>query len=253
MLPDKIRIGTAGFSYKDWLGNFYPQFCPQADFLKFYTSKFNTVELDSTYYRIPPVETVKKWAATTPDSFVFTAKFPNTVTHEGSLEERIKNAGIFIDVMSHLGSKLGPLLLQFPYSFKPDRIGDLMALIAALPDQGRFAIELRNKAWLKEERLFDRLKEKNIAFCLIDHPWMPRTKICTADFHYLRFLGDRKKIEADFSYVRFERREELAWWGDLVTEYSRQGVGFYAYFNNHYSGHAPTTAEALIELLRQAV
>lgn len=244
-------IGTSGFSYRDWLGNFYPQFCPQADFLKFYGSRFRTVEIDATFYRIPTVQTVQKWAKTTPDNFVFAAKFPRTVTHEGDESSRVETVRTFVEVMKHLDSKLGPLLLQFPYSFKPDQSDLLMRILEALPSSGLFAIEVRNRKWLDHKDLIRVLSDKRIALCLIDHPWMPRVKVKTADFQYLRFLGDRRKIENDFSYVRFERDEELNWWRELIAEYANDGVNCYVYFNNHYSGHAPTTAEKLSELIRQ--
>lgn len=252
MINDRVLIGTSGFSYRDWLGNFYPQFCPQADFLQFYSSRFKTVEIDATFYRIPTVETVRKWAKSTPDNFVFAAKFPQAVTHEGEPESRLENARIFIEVMKHLDSKLGPLLLQFPYSFKPDQRDLLMQILDALPSNGLFAVELRNRKWLDQKDLFEVMADKRIAFCLIDHPWMPRVKVKTADFLYLRLLGDRHKIENDFSYVRFQRDEELNWWRELIVEYAREGVNCYVYFNNHFSGHAPTTATKLSELLMVA-
>lgn len=249
MSNSSIRLGTSGFSYKDWLGNFYPQFCPQQDFLTFYASRFKTVEIDSTYYRIPSKETVNKWCRSTPDCFLFSAKFPKTVTHEGNIEERIDNARHFVSVMSECGKKLGPLLLQFPYSFKPDQKANLFKILHSLPENMKFALEVRHKCWLKESELFDLLKEKNIAFCLIDHPWMPKIDICTADFTYFRFLGDRKKIETDFSYIRYDRDEELSFWKDKMLEFKENNIDIFGYFNNHYSGHAPTTCEKLTDLL----
>jgi len=253
MLPKTIKIGTSGFSYKDWLGNFYPQFCPHTDFLRFYSSQFKTVEIDATFYQIPSEATVEKWSCSTPISFMFTAKFPRTVTHEGTLEERLDNANKFIMVMKNLGPKLGPLLLQFPYSFKPESSGMLEELLMRLTPGVRISIELRNKSWLKIDRLFSLLENKNIAFCLIDHPWMPRTKIATADFHYIRFLGDRKKIENDFSYIRFDRQEELEWWKDIFVDYAVKGKEIFGFFNNHYSGHSPTTANLMIEILEKSI
>ncbi|UCD63256.1 MAG: DUF72 domain-containing protein [Candidatus Zixiibacteriota bacterium] len=246
-----LRIGTSGFSYRDWLGNFYPQFCPQADFLKFYSSKFTTVEIDASFYRIPSVETVRKWAGVTPEDFVFTAKFPRTVTHEGTLESRREELGRFVEVMKHLGGKLGPLLLQFPYSFKPDRLDDLTAIVESLPPEGRFAVEMRNRKWLEIDSLMTLLSARGIALCLVDHPWMPRFNIKTAPFIYIRFLGDHRKIENDFTYVRSDREDDLHWWRQLVVEYLRDNVNCYIYFNNHYSGHAPTTAARLRELVSE--
>ena len=253
MLPETIKIGTSGFSYKDWLGNFYPQFCPQSDFLRFYSSQFKTVEIDATFYQIPSETTVKKWSGSTPANFTFTAKFPRIVTHEGTLEERLDNANKFIAVMKTMGTKLGPLLLQFPYSFKPESFAMLEELLVGLSSGVRLSIELRNKQWLKIERLFSLLEKRNIAFCLIDHPWMPKINISTADFQYIRFLGDRKKITNDFSFVRFDRKEELDWWKDIFVDFAVKGKNIFGFFNNHYSGHSPTTANLMIEILEKSI
>lgn len=246
---ERINIGTSGFSYKDWLGSFYPQFCPPADFLRFYASRFQTVEIDSTFYRIPTESTVLKWAENTGDGFKFAAKFPQTVTHEGYLCDRVESANRFVEVMKLLGDKLGPLLLQFPYGFKADQAPLLTKLIGSLPPDVQVSVELRHRGWLDNDAIFDSFRERNIAFCLIDHPWMPRSKITTADFVYVRLLGDRKKIESDFSYVRFDREEDLIWWHELVREYADQGKDIYVYFNNHYTGHSPTSACRLLEML----
>lgn len=251
MSSAKIRIGTSGFSYKDWLGNFYPQFCPPADFLRFYSSVFTTVEIDSTFYRMPKRETVERWADQVRDGFIFTAKFPRTVTHEGKQAERLTSAIAFTEVMRCLGDRLGPLLLQYPYSFKPTEFENLRQLLKELPSDLRIALELRNKAWLNETELFDLLREHNIAFTLIDHPWMPRQEIATADFHYVRFLGDRKQITDDFSHVRINREEDLEWWRVVIARLASEGQDLFAYFNNHYSGHSPNTARRMLELLNQ--
>lgn len=249
MKQGKLRIGTSGFSYDDWLGNFYPQFCPKADYLQFYSSKFNIVEIDSTYYRIPQADMVKRWVKVTPDDFLFTAKFPKFVTHEGTIEKRLEYLKAFVKVMKQLGSKQGPLLMQFPYSFKPDQMENLKQLVAHLPENKQISIELRNKKWLEEKELFPLLEEKNISLCLIDHPWMPKLNKTTADFAYFRFLGDRKKIESDFSYVRNECEQELDYWAKVILELTASGKDCFAFFNNHFSGHSPTTAERFIERL----
>ncbi len=248
----RIHIGTSGYSYNDWLGNFYPQFCSPKDFLRFYASVFNTVEVDSTFYRIPTIETVKTWKKTTPPDFIFTAKFPQTVTHEGALESRVANLKAFIDVMRHLEEKLGPLLLQFPYGFNPvEHDGILKGLLDNIPEGAKTAVEVRNRKWLKPE-FYELLRERGIALCFIDHPWMPRKTEKTADYTYIRFLGDRKKIENDFSYERFNHEADLKWWVDLMEEFSREKGEVYAYFNNHYSGHSPTTARRMVEIINAA-
>ncbi|MBD3403023.1 DUF72 domain-containing protein [candidate division GN15 bacterium] len=248
MSSAKVRVGTSGFSYKDWLGNFYPNFCPDRDFLRFYASQFNTVEIDATFYRIPAPSTVERWVANTPQDFVFAAKFPRTVTHEGEDSSRVEEAGRFLEVMRGLGDKLGPLLLQFAYGFKPDQYPLLEKLVGVMPDDLQICVELRNKKWLTDD-LYNLLKGKNIALCLIDHPWMPRLKVQTGPFQYLRFLGDRKKIESDFSWVRDDREEDLRYWREVIRGASQQGADVFVYINNHYTGHSPTTAKRLQELL----
>ncbi len=250
MSKSNVKIGTSGFSYKDWLGNFYPQFCPAADFLRFYASVFKTVEIDATFYRIPAADAVTKWAKTTPDDFTFAAKFPRAVTHEGEDAARVDTALAFVKIMKNLGGKLGPLLLQFPYSFKPDQLPLLKRIIDSLPEKGRFAVELRNKTWLENEAMFKLLSDKNVALCLIDHPWMPRMDTATADFSYIRFLGDRKKIENDFSYERSDRQEDLDWWRGTISKLLAEGGDLYAFFNNHYTGHSPSAARRMIEMLQ---
>lgn len=249
MKPGKLRIGTSGFSYDDWLGNFYPQFCPKADYLQFYSSKFNIVEIDATYYRIPSIEVVKKWVKVTPDGFMFSAKFPQFVTHEGTLESRVRNLKEFLKVIKELGPKMGPLLMQFPYSFKPDQMDNLKQLINNLPKDKQISIELRNKKWLDEAELFTLLEDNNISLCLIDHPWMPKLDRTTAGFAYFRFLGDRKKIENDFSYVRDDCNKQLDYWSKVILEITASGKDCFAFFNNHFSGHSPSTANRLIEHL----
>ncbi len=245
---NEIRIGTSGFSYKDWLGNFYPQFCPQADFLKYYTSRFDTVELDVTFYRIPSEAAIKKWYVTAPESFVFAAKFPQTVTHEGTPKSRIEFALQFVQAMRGLKEKLGPLLLQFPYGFKPTELPLLEQILDALPTDLQLCVEIRNRAWLQES-FYAMLRKRGIALCLVEHPWMPHYNVKTADFQYVRFLGDHKTLTEDFSYVRDPKEDVMRYWRDILASYREGGGASYVYFNNHFTGHAPTNAFRLMELL----
>jgi uncharacterized protein YecE (DUF72 family) len=244
-----IFIGTSGFSYKDWLGNFYPQFCSQKDFLRFYSAVFSTVEIDATFYRIPDIELVKRWTKVTPDNFRFTAKFPRMVTHEGSFDERKGALESFVDHMRYLDGKLGPLLMQFPYSFTPEENSGLLhRLLDILPEKLTIAVEVRNKKWLGD-LFYESLKGRNICLCLMDHPWMPRMTTFTADFAYIRLLGDRRKIGSDFSHIRNDREDDLKWWAELIESFSREKGEVYAYVNNHYTGHSPTTARRLAEII----
>ncbi len=135
-----IHLGTQGWSYKSWNGVFYPQDTPANCYLEEYAKKLHTVEIDSTFYATPRASTVKQWDEVTPDDFRFTAKFPQKITHEKMLKEAEQDVKLFLDTMSLLGPKLGPLLLQFPYTFKPDQRVVLADFLAALPGDFRYAV-----------------------------------------------------------------------------------------------------------------
>jgi uncharacterized protein YecE (DUF72 family) len=248
MAIGNVYVGTTGFNYQDWLGNLYPQFCPPADFLRCYSKTFCSVELDSTFYRAPNPETVKKWVKTTPGDFRFAARFPQTVTHEGDVSSRVDNAGSFIEIMGRLGNRLGPLLMQFPGTFGPDSCPVLKELLNQLPRGTSVAVEFRRREWLVKET-FDLLKRHSVALCLTEYPGMPRMEVRTADFVYLRFLGDCDQITEDFSHVRVGRSDELKYWAGVAEHFARQNAEIYAFFDNHFSGHAPSTAVEFRELL----
>ena len=116
-----LHIGTIGWSYEHWIGNFYPQSARKKDLLLEYSNHFRTVEVDSTFYRIPKHTTIKKWKEETPKDFIFSTKFPKAITHEMMLKDSSNKTEFFIKSISLLGSKLGPLLIQFPYKFKPEK------------------------------------------------------------------------------------------------------------------------------------
>ncbi|MBL0175931.1 MAG: DUF72 domain-containing protein [Ignavibacteria bacterium] len=243
-----IRLGTSGWSYADWVGPFYPEATKQAQYLREYARRLITVEIDSTFYGIPRATTVERWARETPEHFEFSAKFPQSITHGDSLRDAAPEALAFIERMSALGEKLGPLLLQFPYGFKSDASDDLAAFLAKLPPDFKYALEVRHKSWLKEP-FFDLLTAHGVALALIDHPWMPKLDRVTADFTYLRWLGDRKAIEKDFSAIRVDRTADLLRWKTIVESIAGDGRTVYGYFNNHYAGHSPASLSMFSEML----
>lgn len=150
----QIRIGTSAFTAAGWEGSFYPAGMPAAEYLSYYASKFDTVELDSTFYGTPALSTVQGWYAKTPPEFVFAAKVPQVITHEKVLVDCKEDLKHFLKTMDALNEKLGPLLFQFGYfnntKFKSGR--DLLARLApflkTLPKSYKIAVEIRNKYWL---------------------------------------------------------------------------------------------------------
>ena len=244
-LPPNLHLGTSGWSYKDWAGPFYPRGTKPRDYLETYATHFNSVELDSSFYGVPRTDYVKRWREVTPEKFVFSAKFPKAITHEKVLRDCEREVAEFLRVMDLLDEKLGVLLLQFEYGFKPDQFEALDTFLASLPDGYRFAVEVRNRKWL-EDRFFEMLRQHGVALTLVDHPWVPKLRELTADFTYIRWLGDRKKVEEPFDLVRVDRSSDVRLWTEVIRDFIVQDVTTFGYVNNHYSGHSPETAKAIV-------
>lgn len=251
----ELRIGTSSFTAAGWRGPFYPQGMAARDYLSFYATHFDTVEIDSTFYATPSVGVVRDWYSKTPKGFVFAAKVPQVVTHEKVLVGCVAEFSEFVEVMDNLGEKLGPLLLQFPYFQKDvfaganEFVTRLCSFLRTLPKDHKFAVEIRNKHWLVPP-LLDALREHRVALTLIDHSYMPRPRQwfetvdpITADFTYVRWLGDRKEIESitkAWNKTIVDRSRDLAEWADVLAKVK---VPIYTYANNHYSGYGPDTVE----------
>jgi uncharacterized protein YecE (DUF72 family) len=251
-----IYLGTSAFTAAGWDTAFYPAGMKAADYLSYYATKFQAVEIDSTFYGTPAAATVARWRNKTPEGFIIAAKVPQIITHEKCLLECEEEFAEFIEVISLLGDRLGPLLFQFPY-FSSDVfqsgvqfLSRLKAFFKKLAKDKKFAIEIRNKWWIKPQFL-EVLREYNVAFVLQDQSWMPRPAELfekydpvTADFTYIRWLGDRKGIETltkvwDKTIV--DRTSEMQEWVKYCTQVQRRGVTIYAFANNHYAGHGPGT------------
>lgn len=271
-LPKNVRVGCSSFTANGWLGAFYPPGTPPADFLRYYSTRFDTVEVDATFYAAPSRAVVAGWNEKTPPHFVLSAKVPQAITHEKELvgcEEDIRR---FADTMAEgLGPKLGPLVLQFAYVAKGKdaeeyRTGArfrerLAAFLAKKPSGVRFALEVRNATWLGPD-LAALLKENGVALVVSDYFTMPDLEKIersgldplTADFAYVRFIGDRKKIEAKMAEVKPEgkresfdeivvdRRMEMERWVRSLQRLATRAREIYVYFNNHYAGFGPESA-----------
>ncbi|VVB84209.1 Uncharacterised protein [uncultured archaeon] len=235
---DKVHIGTMGWSYKFWIGDFYPEGSGTDNLLGEYAKNFDTVEIDNTFYRIPSKDTVMKWKDETPDDFIFSAKFPRKITHIKKLQDCEDDVKVFIEHMSLMGDKLGPMLLQLPPDFKPENFGILKDFLAGLPEGYRFAVEVKNKKWL-EEGFYNMLRDEGVALALIDHPWMPEMNTVTSDFVYIRWEGDRRKVNGLLGKVERERGEEIKGWAGKIKGFLAEGVEVFGYFSKYYSGYPP--------------
>ena len=234
------------------------------DYLSFYAEHFDSVEVDSTFYACPSAKTVSGWFSKTTDSFIFSVKVPQAITHDKVLVNCDSELKQFLDTMGILGTKLGPIVFQFPFFSRNifrDRhefLDRLVPFLKKLPTNHKFAIELRNKNWLDDE-LANLLRDHRIALVLQDRSWMPNLSelkfdAITADWTYIRWLGNRKEIEAmtqTWDKVVVDRTEELSSWVDFCYQIKKRGVTVYAYANNHYQGHGPATIQQFIGLWRE--
>jgi uncharacterized protein YecE (DUF72 family) len=256
-----LHIGTCSFTAAGWPGSFYPAGMKPAEFLTYYATKFDTVEVDSTFYHTPSASTVTGWNRRTPDDFVFAVKVPQQITHEKVLVDCDTEFHEFVRVMELLGDKLGPMLLQFPFFnsivFRSgmEFTARLKPFLQKLPKDHKFAIEVRNKNWL-DASFADLLREHGVALALQDQSWMPmpwdyKFDPITADWTYIRWLGDRKEIERvtnRWDQTVVDRTAQLSSWVDFCYAIKKRGVTIFAYANNHYAGHGPATVAGFLEM-----
>lgn len=244
-----VYLGTSGWSYADWEGTLYPEGLPAASRLAEYARHYATVEIDSTFYGTPRRSTVEKWREIVPRGFLFAAKFPQEVTHERNLVDARSEAEGFVRTMQALEDRLGPLLLQLPPSFTVEGMGVLEDFLSTLPQGPRYAVEVRHRSWLGSD-LPALLRDHGVALTLIDYPRMPRLEAATAGFSYIRWLGNRREFPEGHTHLRKERDEDLRWWSRLVDRFLEEGRTVFAYANNHYQNHSPSTVERFLELRR---
>ncbi len=242
-----LLLGTQGFSFDDWVGPFYPEGTPKKRFLEEYSKHFSSVEIDATFYAIPRTSVVEGWRDRTPAEFRFAAKFPKLITHEKQLQGAEGDAEAFVGTMQALGDKLGVLTLQFAYDFAPDLFDRLDSFLGALPAGPRYAVEIRNRKWLKPN-LGEMLSQHNVALVLQDLHYMPRLDWITADFSVVRWLGRRKDI-SEFGRIQIDRSEVLGRWAERVSRFLDDGVDVYGYFNNHFAGHSPASVRQFADIL----
>ena len=257
-----ILLGTSAFTANGWQGSFYPPGMKSRDFLSYYATQFATVEIDSTFYGCPSSRTVTNWAARTPEDFIFSVKIPQIITHEKTLVDCDSEFEEFVKTMDILGPKLGPIIFQFPLvdRWKIPKQESFLAVLAPflkkLPADHKFAIEIRNKNWL-DARFADLLREYKVGLALTDTSFVPRPweikekfDLITADFIYVRLLGDRKGIEQltkTWDKVVVDRTDEIQDWVKFLRPIVRRGEKLFVYANNHYAGHGPATVQQFLK------
>ena len=240
-----FHIGTQGWSYADWVGSFYPPGAKQEDWLPFYGRVFDTVELDTTFYHPPRSSVVRSWARHSPAGFRFTAKVPQRITHESRLSNMGERMKEFVEALAPLGEKLGPLLVQLPAEFErdPGTVGVLDRFLAASPRDVLLAVEFRHTSWQVAETC-ELLRRYRAALAWTEWRDLPRVSEVTADFLYLRWLGDRREIE-HYDRVQVDRSAEFGAWEADLKRALPEVREVYGYFNNHWAGHSPASANEM--------
>jgi len=272
-MPDlaKMYIGTSGWSYPTgegaWKGYFYP--AAKINELEYYSQFFNTVEINSSFYRLPNPGYVYNWVRRTPEGFLFTVKLWQKFTHpkmykEATGEEAIislKDVNLFKHSIDPLvkSRKLGAMLAQFPPSFRNDSYGQqiLRAVINTFGEY-RLATELRHRSWSDDESIAQLLRDNNVAWVQIDEPKFSSSVAqelpITSDMAYFRFHGRNKEMwwkgDSETRYKYLYSPEEINELSDRVKSAANQTKLLFAFFNNHWQGYAPRNAVDMKRQLR---
>ncbi|MGB6881742.1 MAG: DUF72 domain-containing protein [Microgenomates group bacterium] len=244
----KVYIGTSGWQYKHWKEIFYPENLPQKDWLKYYSQHFNTVEINSSFYRLPKRETFEKWKSQVGNNFIFSIKGNRFITHVKRLKdcrEPLKRFFENADALIKAKSKTNHVILwQLPPNLKKDLIR-LRTFLKTLPKNFRHAFEFRHENWMdaKVFELFEGQKGMKVTAVLQDWYDWPVLDKPIGDFVYIRFHGKKKLYSSNYE------NEELEEWVKKMRQWKKCGLDIYAYFNNDALGYAPDNAAELRELI----
>ena len=235
----EFRIGTSGWNYKHWKEIFYPANVAQRKWLEFYCTRFDTVELNATFYRLPKVETFQSWKKRTPQGFLWAVKANKFITHTKRLKDCEEPIERFYSSVKGLDKKLGPILFQLPPSLQFDEslFEDFCSLLS---NSYKHVLEVRHASWI-DDKAFQIMAKNQIAFCISDTAGRyPYHEQITADFTYVRLHGSKKLYASKYA------TEELETWAKKLLDW---GVDAYVYIDNDFGGNAVENAMELKGLL----
>jgi uncharacterized protein YecE (DUF72 family) len=237
----EIWIGTSGWHYKHWVGNFYPARLPSSRMLAHYIEKFDTVELNNSFYKLPAETSLSAWRDSTPPHFHFAVKGSRFLTHMKKLKNAEEGLKRFLDAVEVLRPKLGPVLFQLPpqWEVDTDRLADFLAIFRR---DLRCAFEFRNPTWNTRE-IYDLLGRYNAAYCVFDLAGYLSPREVTADFSYVRLHGPGGKYQGTYSEAQLQK------WAHQIDAWSKTLAAVYVYFDNDDSGYAPHDALRLKSML----
>ena len=240
-----LRIGTSGWHYGHWKGTFYPERCPPREMFRIYQQHFDTVEINNTFYQLPPLTAFDQWKKETPPDFLFALKGSRFLTHMKKLSDPAPGIERFFEGAKRLGRKLDPILFQLPPRWKanPERLD---AFLEAMPPRRRYAFELRDRSWLVPE-VYGVLEKHGAAYCIYDFAGFESPHVITAPFSYVRLHGPtERKYEGRYDAAALKR------WAEWIERESRRLEAIYFYFDNDQAGYAAYDAIELKRLVAGA-
>jgi uncharacterized protein YecE (DUF72 family) len=232
-----ILVGTSGYNYPEWKGSFYPSDLPATKFLPYYASKFPTVEINYTFYRMPTPKLIAGWRAQVPADFRFTLKAPKRITHDRRLRaaEVAESLQGFITAAAELGPQRAALLFQLPPNFKKDLVL-FNEFLSLLPPKTTAAFEFRHDSWL-DDQVYDALRARNLALCIADSEKRETPLVTTASYAYLR-LRDEGYGDAD-----------IAQWTQTARTLGETASDVFVYFKHEDEGKGAAFGQKMMELL----
>jgi uncharacterized protein YecE (DUF72 family) len=237
---DELYIGTSGYSYAFWKNRFYPEKLAVAKQLNYYSSRFNTVELNYTFYRFPSVKALQKATDNVSDDFRFSVKAHKTITHTLRMKNAKEKITEFMDIVSEgLNEKLACVLYQLPpsFHFSEERLEDILNNIA---HHSGNVIEFRHASWWIP-KVYDALRDAGLTFCSVSFPGLPEDNIKTSPVFYKRMHGVPELFKSSYSKESLEQ---------LAAEIPNDGTSF-VYFNNTMFEAGYSNAEILKDILNQ--
>ncbi len=240
-VAQRIHVGTSGWSYGHWRGPFYPPGLAEGQWLRYYAERLHTVEINNTFYRLPPPASLNGWRDAVADDFVFSVKASRFITHMKKLREPDVTLAPFFACIDALAPRLGPILFQMPPRWRLD-LERLRQFLVALPGEYRYAFEFRDPSWWVRD-VYGLLARHAAAFCIHDLGGVVSPREVTCDFVYLRLHGP------DGPYRGRYDRATLAGWVDACSAWAAEGRSVHCYFNNDERGYAVLNAQEMQELM----
>jgi uncharacterized protein YecE (DUF72 family) len=225
----RVRVGTSGFSYKEWKGSFYPEDLPASEMLRYYAQRLPSVEINNTFYRMPRASMLAQWAEQVPDGFRFALKASQRITHHRRLREASDSVDYFFQVASTLGDRLGPTLFQLPPNFKKD-LPRLTDFLGSLPAAAPCAFEFRHESWF-DAAVYDALRAAGRALCVAEDEELATPLEATADWGYLRLRRQ------DYT------EESLRGWAERIR--AQPWTEAYVFFKHEDEATGPAFAERM--------